>query len=142
MAEMSTATRDDDLDDAAGQYPSTVMNKYHCEITQELAGDDDDDHSGIVGRQRIEKMGTGPLPKESEYHPRNNHAHEESGTTTKCSGIAENNLVGNEESKEMAFDDDRQRTAKKVGEVVEYPPPKKYHEESPESIPVMPKIIS
>jgi hypothetical protein len=124
MAEMSTATRDDaDLDDAAGQYPSTIMNKYHCEITQELAGDDDDDHSGVVGGQRIEKTGTGPLPKESEYHPRNNHAHEESGTTTKYSGIAKNNLVGNEESKEMAFDDDCQHTAKKVGEVVEYPLP-------------------
>jgi hypothetical protein len=95
------------------------MKKYHCEITQELAGNDDDDHSGVVGLHRIEKMGTGPLPKESEYHPRNNHAHEEFGTTTKYSGIVEKNLVGDEESKEMAFDDDRQHTAKKVGEVVE-----------------------
>jgi hypothetical protein len=87
MAEISTATRDDDPEDAAGQYPSTVMNKYNCEITKELAGDDDDDHSGVVGSQRIEKMGTGPLPKESEYHPKNNHAHEESGTTTKLPSI-------------------------------------------------------
>jgi hypothetical protein len=130
MAEMSTATRDNDLDDAAGQYPSTVMNKYHCEITQERAGDDDYDQSDVVGRQRIEKMGTGPLPKESEYHPRNNHAPEESGTTTKYSGISEKNLVGGEESKEMAFDDDGQHPTKKVGEVGEYPPPKKNHQES------------
>jgi hypothetical protein len=112
-------------------------------ITQERAGDDDDDddHSGVVGHQRIEKTGTGPLPriektgtgplpKESEYHPRNNHAHGESGTTTKYSGISEKNLVGDEESKEMVFDDDGQHPTKKVGEVVEYPPPKKNHEES------------
>jgi hypothetical protein len=104
MAEMSIATRDDDLDDAAEQYPSTVMKKYHCKITQELAGVDDDDHSSVVGRQRIEKTGTDPLPKESEYHSRNNHAHEESGTTTKYSGNAEKNLVGDEGSKEIAFD--------------------------------------
>jgi hypothetical protein len=30
----------------------------------------------------------------------------------------------------MAFDDDRQHTAKRAGEVGEYPPPKKNHEES------------
>jgi hypothetical protein len=102
MAErMSNATRNDDLDDAARQYPSTVINKYRCKITQERAGDADDDHSGVVGRQRIEKTGTCPIPKESEYHPRNNHAHEESGTTTKYSGISEKNLVGDAESKEM-----------------------------------------
>jgi hypothetical protein len=133
MAEISTATRDDDPDDAAGQYPSTVMNKYHCEITKELAGDDDDDHYGVVGSQRIEKMGTCPLPKESEYYPKNNHAHEESGTTTtKYSRITENNLVCDEENKEMAFDDDRQYPVKKVGQVVQYTPntPKKNHEES------------
>jgi hypothetical protein len=94
MAEISTAKQDDDLDDAAGQYPSTVMNKYHCEITQERAVDDDDDHSGVVSRQRVEETGTGPLPKESEYHARNNHAHKESDTTTKYSGISEKNLVG------------------------------------------------
>jgi hypothetical protein len=93
MAEISTATQDNDPDDAAGQqYPSTVMNKYHCEITQELDGEDDDDHSGVVGSQRIEKIGTGPLPKESKYPPKNNHAHEESGTTTKYSRNAEKGL--------------------------------------------------
>jgi hypothetical protein len=129
MAEISTATRDDDPDDAAGQYPSTVMNKYRCEIAKELAGDDKDDHSGVVGNQRIEKMGTGPLPKESEYHPKNDHTREESGTTTKYSRIAEKNLVCDEESKEMAFDDNRQYPAKKVGEVVQYTP-KNNHEES------------
>jgi hypothetical protein len=100
MAEISTAMRDDDPDDAARQYPSTVMNKYHCEITQELAGDDDA-QSGVVGSQTIEKMGTGPLPKESECPPKNNHAHEESGTTTKYPRIAKKNLVGDKDSKEM-----------------------------------------
>jgi hypothetical protein len=110
MAEMSNATRDDDPDDAAGQYTSTAMNRYHCKITEERAGDHDDDHSGVVGRQRDEKTGTRPLPKEFEYHPRNNHAHEESGTTTKYSGISEKNLVCDEESKEMALDDDVQHT--------------------------------
>jgi hypothetical protein len=124
------------------------MNRYHCEITQERAGNDGDDHSGVVGRQRIEKTGTGPLPKESEYHPRNNPAHEESGTTTKYSGISEKNLVCDEESKEIAFNDDGQHPTKKVGEVVEYPPPKKITKnperiaKNPESIPVFPKRIS
>jgi hypothetical protein len=117
MAEISTATRDDDPDDAAGQYPSTVTNKYHRKITQELADDDDDDHSGVVGSKRIEKMGTGPLTKESEYHP------------TKYSGNTKNNLVGDEESQEIAAADDRQYPAKKAGEVVQYPP-KNNHEES------------
>jgi hypothetical protein len=141
MAEMSTATRDDDPDDAVGQYPSTVMNKYDYEITQELAGDDDDDHSGIVGHQRIEKMGTGPLPKESKYHPRNNHAPVESDTTTKYSGIAEKNLVGDKESKQMTCDDDRQHSAKKVGKIVQYPPPNRITK-NPESIQLLPKRIS
>jgi hypothetical protein len=133
MAEMSNATRDDDPVNAAGQYPSIAMNRYHCEITQEWAGDADDDHSGVVGRQRIEESGTGPLPKESEYHPRNKHAFEESGTTTKYFGISEKNLVCDKESKEMALDDDGQDTTKKVGEVakfVEYPSAKKSHKET------------
>jgi hypothetical protein len=109
---MSSATRDDDPNDADGQYPSTTMNRYHCEITQERAGNDDD-HSGVVGRQRIEKVVTGPLPKESKYHPRNNHAHKESGNTTKYSGISKKNLVCDEESKEMALDNDGQHTTQK-----------------------------
>jgi hypothetical protein len=60
--------------------------------------------------------------------------HEESGRNReesgKYSGISQKNLVGDEESKEMAFDDDGQHPTKTVDEVVEYPPPKNNHEES------------
>jgi hypothetical protein len=66
-----------------------------------------------------------PSPKKS--HEESGKNREESG---KYSGISEKNLIGDEERKEMAFNNDCQHPTKKVGEVVEYPPPKKNHEES------------
>ena len=84
---MSTATQDDDLDDAAGQYPSTVMNKYHCEITQEQAGDDDDDHPGVGDGQEDDRFdNTEEIdPEDEEFDDPNDsqtQAEKQSTTTT------------------------------------------------------------
>jgi hypothetical protein len=84
MAEI-TSTRDDDLDNAARQCSGTYNNKYNGTITKESA-DDDDDHSGGIGGQTIEKM-DGGLPKPYEEPANKNPALKESG---KYSGIAQN----------------------------------------------------
>jgi hypothetical protein len=78
-----------------------------------MAFDDDGRHLA----KKLDEVGKCPPLKKN---------HEEFG---KYSVISENNLVGDEESKETAFDDDGRHPAKKFGEVGKYPPPKNNYEE-------------
>jgi hypothetical protein len=71
MAE-STATQDDDLDDANGKYHGMFQNQYNGATTEDIAddADDADNHPGAGGGNTMEKMVAG-LQEEYE-DPANN----------------------------------------------------------------------